>query len=901
MRAPFVKPHLGELINLAHPINRNLVGAWIFNEGMGSLIGDSSWNKNPGTAQDPFNSGLVWNPTLLQGPASAGAITYSPPDWGSVLSLSGSQFVDIPYKTYYDTSTALSIEVVYRVTGSIGTEQGVFGRNGFAFSTAGTWLLLYNGIQTSISLGGTTQPGRLSMADGRFHHIIGSWDGAQLHVYEDAQEVRAPISLTSYSDTSGADFVIGDSFGAGTVSLQGDIALARLWVGRSLNLDEARQLYQEPFLGWEPSTSGRLWFQFGTPGRTVQTVQAKANIRARTTQAAQGKANIRGVSTQTGLVKARVTAKQQKQPQSKANIRLPLPATDGGSVYQVEEWSVEDELTSFTRTFNVRLKGKANLQVGSPITIKGGYDNNNVTLINGIVDELVLDTTPNALETLIQGRDNGARELQSIRTTFTIPSEPPLAMPQAHGIISLAIGLAGMTPGALDFLDYPVFSTYVSIGKTALEVISELVQPFNQFPSVQYHTRVRDRIVSVVNVNYQNVTGLGGDVQIPRSLIYRMERRQLLYLDQPRLNEIQLIIIRGAAYTEPKTNLGTVVKNEYFRTVGMQEVKQGVQGQVSESGDAIQTGANAAAYQEVDTEISSSQTFYGDKLLTSDEQVVVNGALTAETLERYWYVEPGSIQTGGGPATLDAPSLTTQSASPSESALLFMSSIIRSGLVETSSGTIFQEVERSVRQCFYDSNSNLACEATTTETFDTTALQWKLSEMNVRTHAETTSGAVRTQLLNLQYSGTQFEFNTADTQVVAGGRPNTSQRGSRRSVITIQAQSPFGEIDSGGNPIDPGTGLFTWNYESPYLNQSMCDLIFAAANVEKTLQLTKPNWEQIDLECPLLPMVYAGQLVQVEISIGVFIPYIVDSINHNFTANQATSRLVARRITTTPL
>jgi|SRR5579872_3939069 len=619
---------------------------------------------------------------------------------------------------------------------------------------------------------------------------------------------------------------------------------------------------------------------------TLRTVQSRANIFAKSTRTVQARARI-GFATQTA--------------QAKANIRLPLPATDGGSVYQVIGWNVEDDLTSLCRTFNVRLKGKADLQVGSPITIKGGYDNNNVTLVNGIVDEVVLDTATNSLETIVQGRDSGARELQSIRTTFSIPSEPPLAMPLAKGVIGNAVGISGLTVGSLDFLDYPLFATYTAIGRTAPEVIAELVQPFNQFPSQQYHTRIANRLVSVVAVNYNQISGFGGFVSVPRSLIYRMQRRQLLYLDQPRLNEIQQIVIRGAAYTVPKTNLGTVTKNEYFRTTEMQEIAQGVQGQVIAPGDSVQTGANPAAYQEVVTEVSTSSTVYGDKLLNNTEEIVVNGVLTTRTTERYWYTEPGNITPAGGPVALDAASLVNQSTSPSADALLFMTSIVRSGLVASGSGTVFQDLERSVRECFYDAAGNLACEATTTQSYDTSLLQWKLAEMSVRTHAEATSGAVRTQLLNLQYDGTVFEFNNSATQVVAGGRPSTTQRGSRRSVITVQAQSPFGELDGSGNPIDPGTGLFTWSYESPYLGQSMCDVVFGNAVEEKSLQLTNPRWEQVDLECPLLPHVYAGQILQVEVTTGTFLTYILDTVAHQFESNQAATRLSGRRITTTPL
>ncbi len=59
------KPLLGAQLNWAHPLNKGLVGYWLFNEGMGDKANDLSMNGNVGTLSGmafPSTTSSGWNP-----------------------------------------------------------------------------------------------------------------------------------------------------------------------------------------------------------------------------------------------------------------------------------------------------------------------------------------------------------------------------------------------------------------------------------------------------------------------------------------------------------------------------------------------------------------------------------------------------------------------------------------------------------------------------------------------------------------------------------------------------------------------------------------------------------------------------------------------------------------------
>ena len=908
MRNPFVKPKFGEQINPAHLINRNLVGAWILNEGMGNRIGDSTWRRNQGTALN----NPTWTDTTLLAPSGAN-ITYAPPDWGPVLNFNGSnQSIDIPYKSYYDSvNTHFAIEVVYRVTGNFGTEAGVFTRNGFNPGTAGTWGLFYNGVQTSISVGTTTQPGRLSMADGRFHHIVGTWDGSQLHLFEDAREARAPISLTSYTDTSGADFVMAKSITGGGF-LNGDILLARFWMGRSLNLNDVMQLYAQPFLNWMPSVQQRWWFLQPKPA-TLQSFEAKANIRGVTDRRLQALARIRTITDRSFQAKAAITSRVSVTLQTKASIDIPQTPIDR----QLESWSINDQFSVFSREFTLQVRSLLSLAVGNQVTIAAGYDASRVQEMNGQIDRIQKQTTPDSQIFTVTGRDFGARELSTHRITKTWNSYPPtgqlfnvddqshfITVWSAHGIISEVCQFMGLTVGALEFPDYQLYNNYVAVGKRGLDIIEELMAPFNQFGRIRYISQVRDRVLSVIKVDWQNPVPAGCNI-LSRSMIASQQRSQELYLDEPRLNEVSRIIIRGAAYSIPRTTLGITVRTEYFRNITMAEVGNSIIGVVSAPGENLAIAENAAQSKEVVNEISTVELLFGDKVLQRESWTYTNDELTEHSLERNFYYEPGTpfIQ---NQIIGDVADLEVVSAGPSEKALLFLIHTKREGLTDVNGVTIFREIFRQTTQYYFDKDQQIACEETSTQEFDSSTGTWGVTTHTSRHHSQTTGGALRTHLLNFIFEDSRFKLQSADVQQIGGIRPSINQPASRFGLISVQVQSPQGDLDTNGNPIDlaadpnnPGQSLYTWTYENPYLGQETADDVYQLALDEQAFQQTTGRWETVVLEMALLmPNLFVGMPVTVERDDGSLRDYWVEEVNHNFTAVRATSSVRVKRITT---
>lgn len=901
MRSPFVKPALGELLDPSHPINRYLVGAWILNEGMGSQVGDSTWAKNVGVA----TAGPTWTGVLLTKSRF----------FGPALTFNGSsQYVQIPHQTYYDATNAFSIELVFDP--AINTTSLVFGRGGFGTST--DWGIGQSGTHAIFQLSGTscstvgTLPGLNT-----FVHVVGTYDGSNIRIYLNGI-LSNTVAKTGFSYSGAADFFLGRNPSAATF-FNGRVGRVRFWAGRALNLEDVHQLYLEPYAGWLPSTRDRLSFQFQAVPRTSQTVQAKASIRATTTRTAQAQARIRTTSLQTAQAKASITNKQQVQITAKAAIDTPETVNDS----QMRSWTISDTFGAISREFNLETRGTVNAQAGNEVLIYGGYDQRRILLLDGIIDEAQKSSQTDDQFTVCTGRDAGAREIQSLTLTKVWNVVPPTSVTgvippagvstwTAHDIIRDAASVMGLSVGALEFPNYYLYSSFVAVGQTLLSIIQELVQPFNQFARIQYVTQVHSRLLSVIKVDW--TAPRSGGYVVSRSQHSNQVRRQTVYLDQPRLNEIQKIIIRGAAWVTPKLDLGLTVRVEYNRNTVMAEVANGLLGQVPAAGDAIVKNANSGAYlTEVTTETTVTETLYGDKVINRDEKIVINGNLSSRTQERYWYFEPGTSllnHQSPQPDHVDVDTFITQSTAPSANALLYLVHTRRSGYIDVSyrtddglgnvttvSGTLFREVFRNLTQYNYDSTGSVSCENNSTQEYDASAGTWGLTTHTSRTHSQTTAGSVRTTLLNFVFEDSKFKIAAADTQQVGGARPILNQTGGRQAVITHQAQSPQGEVDAAGNVIDPGNGFFIWSFENPYMGQDTTDLVYQLALDEQAFQLLGYKWDEVEFESIFNPNLFIGQSVPVEVESGVFKDYIVEQVTHRFSSGEARTTGNAKRLT----
>lgn len=882
---PFQKPGALWQIDPEHWLSQGLVGCWLFNETSGETLHDfCRLLRNHATTVGSPTWSRALRPDFFKG-------------WGPVLTFNGSsQWATAPYNTRYDnTLNALSMEVVYRLNSSTSLDHDVFGRGDLGASS-GTWGIKYLGgadQRTIFQLGGTQCFGRQVISTTQYQHCVGVWNGATMRLFERGSDLRAatnffpPVAQSTYTP-SGTDDLF---FGGNGNPLNGDIAMVRLWMNRALNQEAVEELFHRPWSMFLPELQQKYYMLDSS--RPSQTIRMRADIRNTVVRSIQTRANIRTTQTQTIQLRGSITNQQLRQFQSMAAIEEPETDLDESLV----TWSVQDQFETYSRQFSGTATDINCFQVGNEVNIKAGYDTRRVTLINARIDRVTKVRTPGNRAYQVSGRDNGSRELETFRITKVWKSEPITSMPKAHQIIREVAGFMGLVVGHIDFPDYDLYNSYVAIGKSGLGIVSELAEPWNQFARIQYVTQVRDRVLSVVKVDWQNPPAAGYTIR--RGQHSQQQILQEAYLDQPRLNEVQLIIIRGAAWTRKACEvLGTQTRTEYMRNVVTAEVHNAIAGQVSAPGDTVVIGANRGATRESVQETTTVETVYCDKVINRVETLYVDDELTERTTERFWYYEPGLIQSVI-PADVDT--FIVQSATPSEEALLYMAHAKREALIDRGGTVQFLESLRQTTQYYYDEESQVACEQSTTQEYDEDLGTWGITKHASRTHSQITGASVRTTLKSFTFEDSRYKLSSADIQNVAGTRASINHASSRKNVLTFQAQSPQGEIDADGQPIDPGEGYYTWTYENPYIGQSVCDTLYALAQEEKLFQLSGAKWETVNFDGILNPNINVTRPLSIEREDETFRDYWVEEVSHQFSTDFAGSTGTGKRLTTEDL
>jgi hypothetical protein len=653
-----------------------------------------------------------------------------------------------------------------------------------------------------------------------------------------------------------------------------------------------------------------------TSARLLQTVQAKARLLGTHLQSIQAKANLFGKTTQVVQGKARIIQGSQRQAQSLARIDIAGTPADG-TVY---EWEVTDSFGDFSRAFQINYRTTSNLQVGYQVGLWGGYDTNRVQLINGVVDEVTKETNPNALNYVASGRDFGAREIQSIRITNTWYSIPTVTMPTAQQIIRDTAAALGIGIGVLEFPDYSLYNTYVAVGRTILDIISELLEPWNLFGRIQYSPIIRDKTISIIKIDWQNPPS-GGCV-LTRAYDSQQNRHQELYLDQPRLVEVQFLFVKGAAYKRPAINLGVQTNVEYQRNIVSTNANDTFAGQVNDKSGGSGVGKIGGANQSMDTttEITTVTTSYCDKLLTRVEKqynnsngAIVTGVVsestsgllqTEETRESYFYINGGdpSLQIAasdfiGTPIQMSAGDIEVYSTLPDQNALLWIVANRHWGIVDAANGTEqFIEESRAITQYYYDKDQKVAAEITVSQTFNTETGAWGVTTLTKRTHSPTTGNSLRTNLSTFTYDNSKFKISTVDRQLIAGTRVDFRAVNPRGCLVTVQAETPQ-IFDLQGHLVDPSQGNFIWSYDNAYLGQTETDAVYQTALTEQAFQRQNYRWEVVTAVAALTPGLHHGQPVSIEIETGIFRDYWVETLVHRSAVDHAQTVLTCKRLT----
>jgi hypothetical protein len=899
-RDPLMKPPFGAQLDLDHPHSVGLVACFRLAEdwtggddGGGFFKGvvlDESEFRNHATLSNtaaPNNEGGPYGP--VRGWIRAG----------------GGQMISVPNRVEYEIDgvarTTFSMEAL---VASNGVDPAAGVSIAFCYGDAGLDSGVTNqgyGIGVVPSLGrmfarvGTTgvnaTNGAVTCNDRTWSHIAATYDGANIRRYVNGKLIGTTAKV-GYTSLTGQNLGIGNtpSGSDSQRTFRGRIAHVRLWVNRVLDIQTLKELSLSPYAAWIGSMAERhaWYFMQGSPIVVQsQTIQMRGNIRAVESQSLTLRGNIIGTQVQTIQMRARILV---PPPTIQMQAYIAEPETVPDTL--IESWEVTDTFGEFSRQFSLSATEVGTFQVGNDVRITAGYDENRLTMIEGTIDQTASQLSTDNQTVQVSGRDAGAREVLSIHITKTWNLEATILPLRAKTIIEEAAGLAGLDIGVLDFPDYELFQTYAAIGRTVLEIVAELIEPFNQFARVQHVTEIRGRQLSVRRLDFTDVPASG--YQLTREEHASQTRTQRLYLEQPRLNEVTGFVIRGASWTTPRGDLGETVKIEYLREETTDEVSGSISGVVQKPGDATVATTNANIVRVVVTETTVITRLYGDKALSRIEEVVLNSVLSLRTTERYWYFEPDPrVQV----IAADINTLINQSSTPSSNALLWQTHTYREAWIDVAGVTLFGEKEKTVTKNYYNADHEICSQTDTKQELDEATGQWQITDHVTRNHSQVTGGLVRTTLQNFIFEGNRFKLTSADVQHVGGTRPRPNNPAGKQNVITHQAQSPAGDLDIDGNVIDYGEGLYLWTFDNPYIGQDVCDALYTETQIEQDFQVAGYRWEECQFQGILNPNLRAGQPVSIEVSEGVFVNYWLVEVTTRFTWNLATSSGTARRLT----
>lgn len=607
------------------------------------------------------------------------------------------------------------------------------------------------------------------------------------------------------------------------------------------------------------------------------------------------------------------------------------------------EWEVTDSFGEFSRAFSINYRATHGLQPGDQVDLAAGYDTNRLTLCSGLVDEVTKTTDPGAVNFVASGRDLGAREIASVKITNTwvsipgdtalnvppitditqqvaFPTYPSSPMPTAHQIIFDVAKAIGCGIDVLEFPNYALYNTYVAVGKTLLEIVQELTDPWNLFARVQYMPVIRNKRLSVLKIDWQNPPT--GGCSITRSYLSQVSRHQTLYLDAPRLNEVSYFVIKGAAYKKLAPNLGIQTTIEYQRNKAQTDTNNTFAGQVNDltGGGTVTPVSQPGQSADVVVETVTITRSYCDKVLTRDQKTYSNShgvavgiteestsglTLIHENKESFFYINGGDPslqiapdQFNGTDIPMNPDDVQVYSQAPDQNSLLWIATSKQWGFQDNAAGqSTFQEIQRDITQYYYDLHQQVAQEVTASQKLDDATNQWGVTTLTIRNHSQITGNTVRTNFNTFTFDNSIFKLSVADHQTVAGVRPDFRTVSPRGCVVTVQAQSPQGEVDQAGHVIDPGQGKFIFTYSNPYLGQSETDTIYANALVEQAFQLEGWKWEDLSFEGPLNPALHQGKPISLELESGTFVDCVVLEVKHLFSTNEARSVGTARRLT----
>ncbi len=203
----------------------NVVGAWSFDEGSGSVAHDASGNGNDAT---------IYGATWVDG------------KFGKALNFDGvnDYVIKNPFSDF--PSTEITAEFWMKSSDTVNRGTPI----SYAASSSDNEFLIYNYQGFRIYRGSNYKITGVSANDGSWHHIVVTWRGSdgQIKVYKDGVQVYSGTLASGTTITDGGSFVIAqeqDSVGndfESTQAFKGIMDEVRIY-NRSLTQEEISDLY----------------------------------------------------------------------------------------------------------------------------------------------------------------------------------------------------------------------------------------------------------------------------------------------------------------------------------------------------------------------------------------------------------------------------------------------------------------------------------------------------------------------------------------------------------------------------------------------------------------------------------------------------------------------------------
>jgi len=245
------KPLLGEQINWSHPLSKGLVGSWLFNEGSGDIVYDSSLNGSDGTliSMVPSEDWVVGH--------DGWALDF---DVNDLINITHSAELSLvqPFSIYFWIKfTTTSNLVVFEKNGN----------NGFSVQTVESRIQLnVGGVATDVNVLRSASV----INDGLWHHVVfvmpSTASGASLVYVDGVEDTGATRNETGVPDY-GASTPIEIGSRSGASGFAGSLSDIRLYK-RALTSKEVESLYINPYAMFDKLLFGRIFVpdEVITPG-----------------------------------------------------------------------------------------------------------------------------------------------------------------------------------------------------------------------------------------------------------------------------------------------------------------------------------------------------------------------------------------------------------------------------------------------------------------------------------------------------------------------------------------------------------------------------------------------------------------------------------------------------------